>query len=656
MRTRSLFKSITAGLSLGHRAYVLLAAFCLLLAPVEGRAAQAAAPVIDNVMLREVSIAGSTVKFTLEINGNNFGNNAADLSSVQFSDATGAQVGTVISQQLTSNNKIVVTAQVPVNTTVSGVRVTTGGQTVESSSFRFSFKPPAPPPAIKSFEIKHVTRSSPRSPIKSLLVTNEAGEFKGGHHRLNVEILPAGASNIQIRPGSNPYQMVVDFIAPEKFEVQDVIVTVYDSGDLEKRQPVAVAQPFKEKKPPADPNQPSITKIETLYLQRHLGVGRFKIEGSGFGNYRVPPMTAEEYLGCCGSRSALGTAQAAPSNWVTWQDEVERAVKVAIIPRNSSFRVQRSEILYIDDKMIDLYVEFTLVPGYSQPFRAQGATVTVRKPGAKPFQVLKADGVVASIEGPETYIVSRDIGPKRDENLTYEYTVLDEDQAASLFGTGVSNNFYVIKLSVINRGEKKVSIPLAAIQAEIEWAQGQFKSGGEYKSSGKSGKGKSVGQSPPPAPGDIEYFEGPETQTPIPLEDVSGYFDAYIKSKGKRARMFNAISGVTTLGASLIPFFGPGFRDAHVAFTGGLVPGLRQGLGDLSGQQLQNLTARTWETAEVIPGGGGSASKYVFFQRGEQVFSGSVKPNMHKLIMNIRGVEVTGFEVTESEPKAATQQ
>jgi hypothetical protein len=335
-----------------------------------------------------------------------------------------------------------------------------------------------------------------------------------------------------------------------------------------------------------------------------------------------------------------------PDNWKTWQNEIDQLVKIEITPRNPVTRVERSEVIYIDDKLIDLYIEFTRFPGYSQPFRPQSATVTVRKPGSKLLQVLKADGVVASLEGPETYIASREIGPKRDENLTYEYTVLDRDQAASLFGNGIADNFYAVKLSVVNRGEKKVQVPLASIQAETEWASGLYKSQQSYSRRNNEQLSGEV----------IDYLEGPETQTPIPLKDVSGFFDAWSKSKGTRARVFNALSGVTTFAAALIPFVGPGVKDAHVVFTGGVIPGLREGLGDLSGQQLQNLTARTWETSEVISDRGGSVSKYVFFQRDEQQFTGRVKPNIRKLVMNIRGIEVTGFEVNESEPKVASKQ
>jgi hypothetical protein len=605
-------------------------------------------PQVTGVSLREVTVAGDKVTFTADISGAGFGSDPNALSSVELLNPAGAVVGTVTAKKITSDNKIEVTAQAPLGTVISSIRLTIGPTTIETSSFKLSLKAPAPPPAIKPFEIKHVTRTSPGSPIQSLLVTNENGSFASNPNRMGVEILPAGASNVMIRPASNPYQMVVDFVAPEKFEVQDVIVTVYDSSDLDKRQPIAIAQPFKEKKPQVDPNQPSISKIEVLYLQRNLGIGRVKIEGSGFGSYRRPPVTAEEFLRLYGSRSALSSAQAVPPEWIAWEEEIDRQLKVALVPRNPALRIERTQVVYADDKLLDVYFEYTLVPGYSQPFRLASATVTTNKPGTKPLQVLKGDGVVATVEGAETYIVSKEIGPRRDETLSYEYTVLDREQASNLFGGGIADNFYVVKLSVINRGEKKVAIPLAAIQAEIEWASGPA----VLQRQQQAGTNQFNLTLDP----NNEYLEGPETQTPIPLEDVSGFFDAYNKTKGRKARLFNTLAGVTTLGAALIPFVGPGFKDAHVVFTGGLIPGLRQGLGDLSSQQLQNLTARTWESVEVLSSGGGSISKYVFIQRGEQFFSGEIKPNVHKAIMNIRGMEVTGFEVTESAPKQATPQ
>lgn len=508
---------------------------------------------------------------------------------------------------------------------------------MDSSSFKLSLKAPTPAPKITAFQVKHSTLKSPGSPIQTLSVTNEDGLFASNSHRMAVEILPAGASNVQVRQGSNPYNLMVDFVAPEKFEVKDVVVTVYDSSDLDSRRPIAISQPFKEKKPPSDPNQPVIARVDVLYLQRNNGIARLKIEGSGFGNYRRPTMTAEEFLADYGRQSVLPKPKDCPKpppvDWQSWNSDIEQSIKVVVVPRNTSLRVERCKILYIDDKMIDLYVEFSATDGYSFAFRPGSVAITVKKPAAKQLQVLNASGVVATINGPETYLASKEVGPKRDENLTYEFTVLSYDKANYEFGGGITKNFYVIKLSVVNLGEKKISIPLASIQAEVDWAH-------RYRDDGKT----------------LEYSEGPPTQTPVPLEDVSAFFDAYQKLHGTRARVFNTLNGLATLGAALIPFVGPSVKDAHVVFTGGFIPGLRQAVGDLSGQQLQNLTGRTWQNVEVIADHGGSITKYIFIQRGEEDFPGPVKQKTRKLVTNLRGIEVTGFEVVESTPKQATQQ
>src|ERR1044071_707803 len=116
---------------------------------------------------------------------------------------------------------------------------------------------------------------------------------------MRVEILPPGVSDVRIRPGSNQEQLVVDFLAPEKFEVKNIIVTVYTTGDLDTRKVKAIAKPYKEKPPAADPNQPTISDAELIYIQRNKGFGRLKLEGSGFGDYERLPMTTEEILRNC---------------------------------------------------------------------------------------------------------------------------------------------------------------------------------------------------------------------------------------------------------------------------------------------------------------------------------------------------------------------
>ena len=627
----------------------LFAVLILLGALIGSNQAQPAAnkPAIQVVSLREVSFDKKVVTFTVEIVGDNFGDNSSDPTAVEFVDPKGTVVGTIKSKSLVSNSKIVVQAESPIGTIISVVRITVRGITVEDSNFKLSFKEPSPPPAITPFEIKHSTLSSSSSPIKTLFVTNEKGLFSSNPHRMSVEILPAGASNVLIRSGSNPYNLIVDFIAPEKFEVSGVVLTVYDSSDLDSRQPIAISQPFKEKKPQADPNQPTIASAKVVYLQRRPGVGRLTILGNGFGNYPRPPMISEDLLAsyqrsnlspgrnCLDPPICMPPPASDMQRWQTWNKEIEQLVNVVLVPRNPSLRVELIKVLYIDDKMIDLYFEFSHLQGYSLAFRPGSVALTVKKPGAKQLQILKAPGVTATIEGPESYLAEVTIGPKRDDNLTSSFTILTNDKANYEFGRGIADNFYVIKLSVVNRGEKKVSIPLAAIEADVDWA---------------SGRG-------PETVPNAEYVESRDPETPVPVEDVSAYFDAYLKQFGKRAKLFNVANGLTTLMTSLIPFFGPGFKDAQVVFTGGLIPGLRQGIGDLSGQQLQNLTGRTWQNVEVIPDHGGSITKFIFIQRGEQVFSGPVKPNVHKLIMNIRGIEVTGYEVTDGSAtsSAATQ-
>ena len=56
-------------------------------------------------------------------------------------------------------------------------------------------------------------------------------------HRMNVEIsFPAGIPKVFVRPGSNPYNLIVDFTAPGKVRnSRCVIVTPYDSSDLQRR-------------------------------------------------------------------------------------------------------------------------------------------------------------------------------------------------------------------------------------------------------------------------------------------------------------------------------------------------------------------------------------------------------------------------------------
>jgi hypothetical protein len=569
---------------------------------------------------------------------------------------------------------------------------------------------------------------------------------------VSLSLTPAGATDVTIRHVTAT-RIEADFWAPDKFQVNDASVTVYDSknrqlvvassdvpshaqgeeagaadGTASLKTSAARASALEAPKP-AEDEEPKINSTTVVFLQRAYGIGRLKIEGEHFGNYKAPPISAEDYLLCfeplaqqalidalsglpkqtLDSRKALdeqrckGIGSAELSRWNAWRADVEPRVKVALVPRNTDLRIEQTKILYIDDKLIDVYFEFNRYYNYSEPLRLASTTVTVKR-DKKPAAGEQAEtaaraplasggghaasdpiGVAVAAGGAEaedpvkcvksnpndcaTFLATKEVGTKQDENLEYRYTVLDVNSAATLFGSGVAKNFYAIQLSVTNKGEKKIAVPLASIQAEIEWADGYEE---EETAAGADLVASSVNpdawNAPPPVPakgkGDgankgkgigYTYFEeGPATISPLPLPAVTAYFDGDEKVHGKKARLFNVFDGAAILGSSLIPFFGPGFKDAHVAFTGGLVPGIRRSLGDLSGQQLQNLTALSWQGVEVVAAKGGSIDKFIFIQRGDQDFATGIGEKIKKRIKNIEGMEVVGFEVLESEAKRAT--
>ena len=647
-------------------------------------------PAVEAIYLTKLSKNKETparIDFALEIIGRKFGD-AAQSVNVSFVKTKNVNPASAlkITKVALADDKIVVEGYAPLGAEATGLALSLGGKPVEvPKGFELSLKPAPMAPNVKQFGIKHqMVKSASYPNLFSLMVTKGSGdgEFSNNPNRMRVQLLPAGATNVTIRE-SNPEQMIVDFLAPEKYEVQSVYVTVYDGGDPDNRNVIALAKPFKEKAPAADPNQPNIAETDILFLQRFRGAGRLKLRGESFGEYKRPPIVAEDYLRCFKEKFAREEKRGRPFDaWVRgcttekgrdedmrkWQDEINARVKVTLAPRNPDMQVVKTELLYIDDKIIDVYFEFTLFDGYSVPFRLSRTDVTIRKE-VKNEQSLEAPGVLGtlvSMEG-KTFHTSTDVGPKRDNDLQYRYTVLDDLSAQYLFGRGVSSHFYVICLSMINNGPKKVAVPLAAIQAEIEWATTPQVTNREKEDSAKTQQSAQSSAKRTGHPVD-HYLEGPPTLSPVPLPDVTSFFNTDNKKYGLRAKLFNAFDGLATLGASLIPYVGPSFKDAHIVFTGGFLPAARQVSGDLSGQQLQALASRSWQTIEQLAAKGGSIEKYVFIPRGEQVYydvpdytgsaSGSnqrAQVTIRKKIKNLMGLEVTGYEIIESEPKKASE-
>jgi hypothetical protein len=333
--------------------------------------------------------------------------------------------------------------------------------------------------------------------------------------------------------------------------------------------------------------------------------------------------------------------------FTAFQESLRGKVTVGVKSRNPAIRIEKVYIVDINDRMADVYFEFTRHFGYAWPFRLAGVDMTITRKVRKTEQTVRAQGVSGEVDVtvPNTFSAEKMIGPGPDPNLTFQYTVLDKDGARSLLGEGVADNFHVLQLSVVNNGKRKVAIPLAAIQAEVEWLYGvaALKSRDFRRRSAET----------------VSYIDGPPTLAPIPLATVSAYFGMSQKSEGRRTRVFNILEGITTLATAFVPFSGPALKDAEVVLSGGFIPGMRQAWVDLSAQQLQNLTSLSWETSETVAPNGGTIEKYIYIQRKPQLID-EVEPTLRppsrtvKGISNIMALEVNGFEIPDAPEKQAT--
>ncbi len=634
-------------------------------------------PRISDLKFSQLTSAGHRAKFRLVISGSNLGS-APGSTKVYFTTKDVAHPVEDVNVLTVSPRELVVEASAPFGAEVDQVKVNVDDkQCASSEGLMVSFVPTPPIPALQSFGVTFEHQKNAQFPnLHSVVVTKKTGDdgvgFAVDSNLMQIELIPTGATDLKVAL-SNERQLDLHFVAAADYEPQDVVVTVFDGTDLAKRKAIAVATKAVAPAPAEDPDQPKITSVDTVFIERSFGWGRLRIRGQGFGDPSTPPV--DKYVKKCLMKPSFEVQpkceeEAKTKNapvaakcddrkdgwdedkclcarysplWEAWQKTVRAALTVGVSPRNEVIRTEEAEIVDYNDKMVDVFFRFKVAPHYSWPFQPANVHLTVKKAVHKAQQIVPAGAVSGIVTGttPKTFTVSQDLGLKADSSLSYRYTVLDQPSAKILLGEGVSQNFYVLQLSVVNRGSKKVAIPLAAIQAEVEWAVGHQ----ECKQ----------GQTQP----DFDYVEGSPTLAPIPLAAVSAYFDAYEKSSGKKAIFFNILDGITTLAATLNPFVGPSFKDAQSVFTGGFIPGAHKVLGDLSGQQLQNLTGLSWETVETLSANGGSKEKLIYIQRNEQfadkgVDLPKISKQTRKQISNILDLEITSFQVEEGEARQAT--
>jgi hypothetical protein len=639
--------------------------------------------------------ADGSMKFRLAIEGEKL---PAEESGVTVLFDTKDPARTVSGKVFSADGKeVLVDAVATPKTEITRIRLMWDEQRADTKSeFTISVAETAKP-KIDQFEIKLEHEKNKEFPNLHVLVLTKSGEdggFEDNPHKMSVDLMPSGASDVNIVQSSSQ-QLDIHFVAAADYVPTSAVVTVYNSTDLDTRKAIAVA-----KKAGADPNQPKVTSTDVVFINRSQGIGRIRILGQGFGEYGRPPYVVDDYLWNCleefhiratttkagnddelrdlqaklpacartvdGNPASIASFEDLKKNldltktsldafvnsrnpdgskpWVDWKNKIRSAVSVSVNSRNPDIRVERVEILDVNDKMIDVYFEFTRYRGYAWPFRLGDGTVMITKKNPKTAQTVKNDKLTATVQTvkPETYSVAYQTGPPRSPHLTYQYTVLDKKSANTLVGKGIAENFWVMKLSVVNTGDKKVSVPLSAIQAEVEWVRGEDKQTADDETTKQ-----------------ISYMAGPPTESPVALGAVSAYFDAYQKVKGPRAILFNTLDAATVMVTALVPFTGPSVKDAEVFFSGGFIPGLRKAFGDLSSQQLQNLTSLSWEGNETIAAKGGAAEKFIYIQkydqfRGPSIKVGNVSHETRQQIASIMGLEITGFEIDESTTKTAT--
>jgi hypothetical protein len=620
------------------------------------------------------------------------------------------------------NDEIDVAGDAPLGTVVKVVKV--GDACNDTFSVAFTAKTGA----LQKFQIKLDHQTNAQFPnLHSLLLTKQGGDggFDAKPSHMTVDLQPTGATDLRIVESAGE-QLDLHFVAAATYVPTNAVVTVYDSGDLDSRKPIAMATPAA-----ADPNAPTIASIETVFLDRGNGNGRIRIHGKGFGKQASASFPVDEYLCDCLERPQIDgyracgflddvrglpvfkpdpggedspeaetsiednnankkTVDEQPekgkrldelaasrneaaseelghptklalqpwshptdsnlfcqqfgSKWAAFQATLRGKVSVGIDSMNPAVRVQMAYIVDFNDQVIDVYFEFTRHRGYAWPFRLGNVTVAVTKNATTAQQTVNTPSCDAEVDktGPAAFSVSQIVGLPPDPNLTYQYTVLNQEQSKILLGEGVADHFFVLQLAVVNHGTSQIAVPLAAMQAEVEWLRGAAPAKKRYW--------------PHARPGPPQYFiEGPPTVAPQPVAAVSAYFGDDQKT-GRRPSFFNILGGISTLVATLVPFAGPGLKDAQSVFSGGFVPALGQTWVDLSAQQLQTMTSLSWESSETIPAGGSMAG-YIYIQRRQEE-AGDLEPTTGRTtvrqISNVMALNVTGFPVSSTSAVAAT--
>ncbi len=180
-----------------------------------------------------------------------------------------------------SDNEIDVSGDAPLGTVINVVKVGSAC----NDSFTVTFTPKAS--GLQKFLVKLDHQANAQFPnLHSLVLTKQSGDggFAARPSLMSVDLQPTGPTDLAIVQTSEA-QLDLHFVAAQDYVPANAVVTVYDSSDLDARKPIAIAALA----PAADPNAPTISSVETVFLDRGNGNGRIRIHGKDSASRLRPP-------------------------------------------------------------------------------------------------------------------------------------------------------------------------------------------------------------------------------------------------------------------------------------------------------------------------------------------------------------------------------
>lgn len=168
----------------------------------------------------------------------------------------------------------------------------------------------------------------------------------------------------------------------------------------------------------------------------------------------------------------------------------------------------------------------------------------------------------------------------RNEDVIRQFSFVTKLNSLQTFGGGVAKYFHVIKVSIVNKCDQGIVVPLAGFIV-----------------------------APKPSSDKTTPI------TPYSLPEVTAVYNTDRKLNGSRAIFFNILLAAGTLGSALEPFFGHGFTQGVAIWGGGFTTAAATIFKDMSPEQLQNITSLSFGDSQQLAANGDSLTKYLFISR-----------------------------------------